>query len=163
MISKRLGLWLAVGLVAGCGGGSGSGGSAGSGLNPFGWFAGPRDRGVVLEPEGGFGQVADNRLLVDEVSQLGSEAMVGGVVVTAVGLQPTQGYWDAELVEVDTDPPEAGVLVLEFRIRPPRGTARVSTPPSREVTVATQITNVRLAELREIRVVGQRNVRSIRR
>jgi hypothetical protein len=74
-----------------------------------------------------------------------------------------QGYWDGELVEVASDPPDQSVLVLEFRIRPPPTATRVSTPRSREVAVAHYVSNIALSNLREIRVLGALNSRSIRR
>jgi hypothetical protein len=159
MTPYRLSLVMALALTAGCGGS----GSGGSGLNPFGWFSGPRDNRVALEPEGGFATFEDTRPMVAQVTQTRFEPVVGGGVVHAVGLPPTQGYWDGELVEVSADPPEDGVLVLEFRIRPPLDAARSSVPRSREVAVAAYLSNPRLLPLREIRIVGAQNSISVRR
>ncbi len=134
--------------------------ACGSRLNPFNWFgrAEPAPAAQPALPRA----PADHRLLVAEVTSLTLDRMPGGVIVRAVGLPPTQGYWEAELVE-RKDPANPEVAVFEFRVFPPIAEAAVSTRQSREVVVATFLSNVRLANLRQITVQGQNSALTTRR
>jgi hypothetical protein len=85
----------------------------------------------------------------------------GGAIVRARGVTPTQGWWNAELVAKDTD--QEGVLLYEFRLLPPAGSADVNTQQSREIDVAIFVSDVKLASVREIVVQGATNARSSRR
>lgn len=125
-------------------------------LNPFNWFGRSEPSQTVaasITPE-------DPRPLVDDVTNMKVEAYSAGVIVRATGITPTQGWWDAELVEVEVDEP--GHLVLEFRIIPPLTTTAVNTPKSREVTVAKTVSAVRLENISKITVQGARNARTSR-
>lgn len=127
-------------------------------INPFNWF-GP-DRGETLTPK----EIADKqdaRPRVDQVVSLRAEQVTGGAIVNAVGLPLTQGFYSAELVQIPSD--QRGVLDLEFRIVPPQRAIRQGTQASREVTVAKLLTSQDLAGVTTIRVLGARNVRSVRR
>lgn len=155
MTVTRSGLVLALALLAACG-------TSSARLNPFTWFGKSEER-VVLYPEGGFGRPIEDRPLVDQVLSLAVEPVSDGAVVRATGLPPVQGYWDADLVSPTDLVPVDGVLTLEFRLRPPYGATRVSTPQSREVTVALYLSRQKLAPVREIVVVGARNQRAARR
>ncbi len=152
MSPVRLIAVVALGLLAGCQ----------SRLNPFTWF-GPSEERVVLVPAGGFARSVDRRPLVDQVTALAVEPVVGGAVVRATGLPLVQGYWDGDLVSLNDFTAEAGVLTLEFRIRPPSAPTAVSTEASREVVTGLYISRQKLEGVREIRVVGARNLRSVRR
>lgn len=125
-------------------------------LNPFNWFgpSEPRESIVLEDP-------VDPRLLVADVISMDVEAYSGGVIVRATGRNPTQGYWDAELVEAETDDPTE--IVFEFRLLPPVLTSDVSTPQSREVTVAKTLSPARLEQITRITVQGANNARSVRR
>lgn len=126
-------------------------------LNPFNWF-GRSEKTEVIQ----LGQKpADPRLLVEELTQMSVEPYSGGAIVRATGITPTQGWWDAELVEVPTEDPSH--LVLEFRIYPPVINTPVNTPRSREVTVATNISSIRLQTISQITVQGAKSARSSRR
>ena len=156
MTIARLTALMAFALVAGCGG------LAESRLNPLNWFGGSESR-VVLYPDGGFAEPADRRGLVDQVTSLAVEPVIGGAVIHAAGLPPVQGFWDGELVSTTDMVPENGVLVLEFRIRPPLQPTAVSTERSREVVVGLFVSRQKLDGVREIRVVAARNLRTVRR
>jgi hypothetical protein len=124
-------------------------------LNPFNWFGGSEET-VALAPE----KPADSRLLVSQVTAMTLDKMPGGVIVRAVGLPPTQGYWQAELV---ARPVEDGVLIFDFRVFPPITPQVASTTQSREVTVAAYVSNVKLDLIRQISVQGATNARTSRR
>lgn len=126
-------------------------------LNPFNWFGASAPAEKVVLPE----KPADPRGLVQQVVTLVIEPIPSGAIVRATGLPPTQGYWNAELVEAPAD--GSGRLVLEFRIFPPVGSADVNTPQSREVTAAIHLSNVKLRDVREIVVQGELNARAVRR
>ncbi len=130
------------------------GGIRDSRLNPFNWFgrSEPVEKVVIDEkPE-------DHRQRVETVLSMAVEPVSSGVIVRATGRSPAQGYWEAELVPQPLT--AEGVLVLDFRISPPRDTTNVSTPRSREVTVALHLSNIKLANVRQIIVQGANDARS---
>lgn len=136
--------------------------ACGSRLNPFTWF-GPRERAEprVAADSGLPGEVVDRRALVQQVTRAVLEPMPGGLILRATGLPPTQGYWEADLVPRPVG--EDGVLVFDFRVYPPLGDEPVSTVVSREVVVATFISDIRLAQISGIVVQGETNSLSPRR
>jgi hypothetical protein len=138
-------------ILAGCGG------LRDSKLNPFNWFGRSQEVEKVALPV----VPDDPRGLVATVLSLTVEETAGGAIIRATGISPTQGYWDAELVEQPLD--ENGRLVLEFRIFPPVESKAVSTPQSREVVVALFLSNIKLDQVTEIIVQGESNARSARR
>jgi len=132
-----------------CGGFSGK-------LNPFNWFKRSAPVAVVQTDA-----AADPRPLVAEVIAMQVESYPGGAIVRATGLPPTQGYWSAELVPRPVD--EKGTLVLEFHVFPPVGAAAVVNQQSREITVAYNLSDIKLQQINEIVVQGGSNARSSRR
>jgi hypothetical protein len=126
-------------------------------LNPFTWFGQDREEAVLVLPE----EEEDRRALVARVTDLRIEAIPGGAIVRATGLPPTQGWWEAELVPRPVD--EAGRLVFDFRILPPVARTEAGPDRSREVVVARYLSDIALAEVREIVVQGQENARAVRR
>jgi hypothetical protein len=137
-------------------------------LNPFNWFGRSTESPASLTPAGGYDKaIGDNRALVAQVTRFEVKPAHGGAILSAAGLPPTQGWWDAELVAENDGYPEDGVLTYRFVVAEPlRGTPvarRVSTPESREVTVAKYISNLRLAGVRRIVVTGAGNARSVNR
>lgn len=136
---------------------TGCGGFRQSKLNPFNWFGRSEPRETIVLP----GEAVDARPLVEAVLSLSVEPMPGGAIVRARGQTPTQGWWQAELVELDLD--ENGVLVFEFRLLPPVKATDVSTPQSRQVDVAVFVSDYKLDAVREIVVQGATNARSARR
>ncbi|RMH48549.1 MAG: hypothetical protein D6688_01815 [Alphaproteobacteria bacterium] len=141
-----------------------------SALNPFNWFGGGnRDAAESGAPA----PQADPRPMVERLTRLGLDRRPGGVIVSAVGLTATQGYWDAELVpspsQVVVDPvlgrrivPRSGEIVFEFRAAPPPAPARVGTAPSREIAVGLYLGRKSLDGVRRITVVTAGNRRSVR-
>lgn len=131
-------------------------------LNPLTWFnwASNDDGLVALEPAGGWPEDQDRRLVVDQVTALRIERTTAGAIVHATGLPPRLGYWDAELVPENGGEPEGGVLTYLFRIASPRWATNASTPYARSVEVAAFIPNVKLAQIRAIRVMGAQNSRT---
>jgi hypothetical protein len=129
-------------------------------LNPFNWFGGDReeriavDEAIAADPDG------DLRGLVAEVVDLSVEAVPQGAIVRAMGRPPTQGFWEADLVEVERT---ATAIVFEFRVFPPVDPQRVSTPQSREVVTGTALSNFDLRGIRTITVVAAQNRRSVSR
>jgi hypothetical protein len=124
-------------------------------LNPLNWFgrSAPVEK-VVVDT----GPKEDPRPLVETVLDMKVEAFPGGAIVRATGLTPTQGWWEAELVELPVD--ENGVLVLEFRLLPPVTQTDVNTPRSRQVTVGTSFSDIKLASITRIVVQGKTNARA---
>ena len=160
MTLTRLVPFVLVLAVAGCG-------FSQSRLNPFNWFGGDQEE-ATLEPEGGYAQAeADYRPLVAQVTRLEVKPTQGGAIVSAAGLPPTQGWWDAELIAENDGFAVDGVMSYRFVLMPPSADSpaarRVLTPESREVTVAAYINNVRLTDVRKIVVTGANNARSVSR
>ncbi|MFO6463548.1 hypothetical protein [uncultured Jannaschia sp.] len=124
-------------------------------LNPLNWFG--RDTSETIE----VARATTSQPVVDQVLSLEAAQTPGGAIISTVGLPPTQGFWEAELVQVPADDP--GVLLLEFRILPPVTRQPVGTQPSREVLAGRVFTTQDLAGVRTITVRGARNQRSIRR
>lgn len=125
-------------------------------LNPFNWFGKSEPTETLVSVE----KPADPRSLVDDVLSMEVEPYSGGVIVRAKGLTPTQGWWNAELVEAETDDPSH--LVLEFRLLAPIVPTDVNTPRSREVVVAKTVSPQQLEYISRITVQGARNARTSR-
>jgi hypothetical protein len=151
-MTKRLLVSLPVlALLAACGSGERTW------YNPFGWFGGSEEVATLVQD---VGTPQDPRPLVDQVLAMSVEPFEGGAIIRATGLPPTQGFWAAELIP---DPVQNGRANFRFVILPPPQPAPVSTQPSREVSVATALSNRELEGIREISVTGARNARSSRR
>ena len=132
---------LALTMVTGCG--------TLSRLPGMGWFGGARVVPVSAAA------VAPTEPLVDQVVSMEVAPTPDGAIVSAVGLPPTQGYWDAELVAVPS--PDPATLLLEFRLLPPLEPRPVGTRPSREVLAGAFVRGRDLAGIRTIRVRAARN------
>ncbi|MBF9029781.1 hypothetical protein HKCCE3408_05185 [Rhodobacterales bacterium HKCCE3408] len=121
-------------------------------LNPFNWFGGPREERIdVAEQQA---EPADPRPLIDQVIDLDLTRLPTGAVVSAIGLPPRQGFWEADLVERSR---EDGILILEFRVFEPPVQTRQGSQRSREVLAGTALSNQDLAQIRQIVVEGARN------
>ncbi|MBY6047635.1 hypothetical protein [Vannielia litorea] len=132
-------------------------------INPFNWFGGSRSEARTA-PAVETVTVRDSRQLVGQVTRLSVERTPGGAIITAVGLPPSQGYWDAELVPATPDGlPRNGVMVYDFRIERPLEFQIEGPPRSREVTVGIHLSNIELASISRIIVRGQVNQRSASR
>ena len=125
-------------------------------LNPFNLFGRSTSTTSIAKPR----TLAEQRLLVAQVTDLVIEPSPGGVIVRATGLPPTQGYWEAELVPGEvTD----GTIAYDFRVFPPVTRKIVSSPRSREIEAAAYLSNAKLAKITEITVQGAANARTSRR
>jgi hypothetical protein len=126
-------------------------------LNPLNWFGRSRRaaRETAPAPQE---EPGDPRQLVADVTGLTVDRTPTGAIVRATGLPPTQGWWEAELVEVPTDDP--GAVVFDFRVSPPVEPYPASTPRARTVVVAVFLNNARLATLRQITVQGANSART---
>ena len=145
----RIAAALAVLAVTGCG-------VSETRLNPFNWFGGDRSEAITAEA-----RAEVTTPVIDQVVSLTVDPTPGGAIVSTVGLPPTQGFWDAELVRMPTDDPS--VILFDFRILPPLERYPAGTQPSREVLGGTFLTNQDLAGVRTIAVQGAQNRRSVRR
>lgn len=153
----RLGLGLSVTLIlAGCGG------FRDSKINPLNWFGRSQSGPSTVATDPAYA-AEDPRPLVASVTSLEIEQTTEGAIVTAVGLPPTQGWWDAELVAENFGEPVDGVITYRFVVQEPPSATRSSTPQSREVTAAKFLSNFDLAAISEIVVMGETNSRSSRR
>lgn len=131
------------------------GGFRDSRLNPRNWFGRSALADIVVV------QTADPRPLVDQVLTMVVEPYPGGAIIRATGLPPTQGFWQAELEPLAVD--DNGVLVYEFRVFPPIIDRRPGTQASREITVATSLSDIKLQGITRIVVQGAQNARESRR
>lgn len=147
-LTARIAALAAVAALVGCGIGQ-------SRLNPFKWFGSSASAPVAIA------RPADARPVVEQVVSLEIAQTRSGAIISAVGLPPTQGYWEADLVPVANNDPS--VLLLDFRILPPPLANRVGTQPSREVLAGLVLSTQDLAPYRTIVVRGSLNSRSVAR
>ncbi len=136
-------------LVAGCSR------IAESRFNPFNWFGQDEEISVVAPTV-----IEDPRPLVAQVTSVSIEQTPGGAILRAVGLPPRQGYWSPALIENSRGD---GVVSYQFRLAQPLEPTRVSTQQSREVVVGIFLSDLALAGVREIRVLGAQSSRAVRR
>lgn len=151
MIRPALAMLAVTMLLGGCGALRDSGG----------WF--DRSREVTLVPSGGFPELVDNRRAVREVTALTVAPVSGGALVQAVGLPPTQGWWDAELLPEAEMRAVDGTLTFRFVVASPRGPRPAGTPMSREVSAGIFVPESRLMGAGRITVLGEENARSATR
>ena len=141
-------------------------------LNPFNWF-GPSEEVALSEtgqeivvlptlaPRSGYTDFQDTRSLVPSLVDVSIVKSASGAIVTAVGRVPSLGYYDAELVRIDTQTPSE--LILDFRIRAPKTVTQLGTPSQRQITVARSISTPDLASIRTITVRATSGARAVRR
>jgi len=150
-MGAKLAAGLAVAVLTGCGG---SGGDETGGVRAFDFFGARSDPLAEIRAEAG-------EPLVDQIVSMSVSSTPSGAIVSAIGLPPTQGFWDADLVRVPSE--QASVLLLEFRLLPPPGPRPAGTQPSREVLAGTVFSLQDLAGIRTIAVQARRNRASSRR
>jgi len=127
-------------------------------LNPLNWFGGEREQRIRVEPDAsGRPIVIDGRVLVSEITQLSVEQTTAGAIVRATGVTPTQGYYDAELVEVERT---ENALVYEFRAADP---GNAGTPGLQHIVAGISLSVGELQGIRSITVIAQSNRRSVSR
>jgi hypothetical protein len=132
--------------------------ACGTRLNPFNWFGNDREERVRVEET--VAEAADPRPLVAEVVDLAIDPTPQGAILRAMGRPQAQGYWEADLVEVERSD---GALVFEFRVFPPLVATPAGTPQSREVITGLQLSTFDLAGIRSITVIGAENRRTVSR
>lgn len=164
MVTTALAATLA---LSGCGGGSG--------WNPLGWFgggrdapaAGPEQTNPLIPQRSGFRRPEPeyDGVPVQQVLDLRFEPVSGGAIVHARGLSATLGAFDLALVPSEETQAEGTKEVLDYTLSA-RYSAR-SRPPapktSRELNVATFLSDEELRGVRTIRVNAASNSRSVRR
>ncbi|SIS88859.1 hypothetical protein SAMN05421759_105132 [Roseivivax lentus] len=148
-------------------------------LNPFNWFGNSQPAPVAAEagsaaevnpliPERrrgvSFLRNSDEEVYqgrpIAEIAELAILRRPGGAIVTAVGLAPTPGRFEARLTPVEIDDNARLVYTLEARLAPgPAGTG----PDARSVSVAVYLTDQELSGIREIEVRGAGNALVSRR
>ncbi len=84
-----------------------------------------------------------------------------GAIVTATGLVPALGYYDAQLVPVPSE--AAGTLTYDFRVRAPQTSPGLGTAQQRRITAAYSLTFPELEGVKRIVVRGANGSRQIRR
>ncbi|MBT0956566.1 hypothetical protein IV417_04150 [Alphaproteobacteria bacterium KMM 3653] len=140
------------------------GGFRDSNLNPFNWFGGSRGEARAVEKEVAPAERADPRPLIAQVTDMTIERVPGGALITATGLTPTQGYWNAELLSEDVDEIAVnGVLTYSFRVVPPTGQQPVGNAATRSITVGHFVSDQKLSGVGSIVVRGIANQRVSRR
>lgn len=136
--------------------------------NPGNWNWGGGSTATTLAPQGGYGDRSDQRPLVEQVVSVSVENVPGGAIVTAVGLPPTVGYWNVDLVPVHesvTGKPvgQDGVMWLEYVAVGPLSQQPAVTQAAREVIAGIHLSDQALRGVGQVVVVGQNNQRSARR
>ncbi|MBK5932958.1 hypothetical protein C8N32_12721 [Rhodovulum imhoffii] len=128
-------------------------------LNPFTWFG----RSTETTPADSASTTPENvdpRPLVAQVLSMQVEHIPGGAILHVTGLPPSQGYWEADLVPLNEETPEDGVLSYRFHAAPPAAPTRTGTPQSREITAGRFLSEQTLQGVRRITVIGAGNSRS---
>jgi hypothetical protein len=133
--------------------------ACGTRLNPFNWFTDARQERIRVE-DSTPSEARDGRALVAEVVDLAIDPTPQGAILRAMGRAQTQGYWEAELVEVERT---AGTLVYEFRVFPPLGATPQGSAQSREVITGLALSHGALRGIRSITVIGAETRASITR
>ena len=155
--------------LPGCGGSSG-----GSAYNPLNWFGKSRNETVAHEAKNALmpkksglrrEQAAPEGVAVAQILALAIEPAAGGAILRVTGLAPTLGAYDVRLVpefDLEIDGP---LQTLQYSLKTEYSTrSRPAAPQrSRELTAAVFLSDEDLKGVREIRVSGAENARSVRR
>lgn len=128
-------------------------------LNPVNWFSESQSQPPTLEMQ----QARDSRPDVERVVSMELQRTPDGALLHAVGLPPSQGWWDAELVPENGGRVVDGTLSFRFKVAPPPRPTRVSTQMSRELTAAVRLSKSDLRGVRRIVVRGATNQQVARR
>ena len=155
--------------LPGCGGSSG-----GSAYNPLNWFGKSRNETVAPEATNALipqksafrrERAAPEGVAVAQILALAIEPAAGGAILRVTGLAPTLGAYDVRLVpefDLEIDGP---LQTLQYSLKTEYSTrSRPAAPQrSRELTAAVFLSDEDLEGVREIRVSGAENARSVRR
>lgn len=131
----------------------------GTRLNPFTWFGEARQDRIRAEDSTPT-EPDDGRVLVADIVDLAIDPTPQGGILRAMGRARTQGYWEAELVEIAR---AGATLVYEFRVFPPLGATDQGSAQSREVIAGLALSHGALRGIRTITVIGAENRASINR
>ncbi|WP_296763569.1 hypothetical protein [Sediminimonas sp.] len=141
-------------------------------LNPFNWFGQSRSESVerVQETNPLIPQRAARKQrrdapvpgpLIARVTDMTVDRVPGGAVIKAEGLAASAGAFDVVLVARDNA--DAAKLSYEMRARLPARAPRGGPETGRRVVAAASVTDQKLQGIRTIEVIGQDNLRSVRR
>ncbi|WP_299281951.1 hypothetical protein [uncultured Tateyamaria sp.] len=99
---------------------------------------------------------------IDQVSELVIERVPGGAIVRATAIADIDDVYDVRLIPEndDLEPDEDGVLVYQVQGVHPLERRRTTSQRQRTFVVADRITDRKLADIRSIRVEGERNAQS---
>ena len=124
-------------------------------INPFNWFGGAESQPTTVSA---VELVADGRVPVDQLTRMELKQVPGGAILSAAGLPPTQGWWNADLIAMDPDEvPVDGVLTYRFVVDKPNRLTPQSTPQSRELTAGRFLSDQTMAGVSRVVVVAARN------
>ncbi|MCF3974421.1 hypothetical protein [Paracoccus salsus] len=161
-------LLISVLLLSGCGGRFGD-----SRWNPLGWFGGGSAPRTTLEPDGGYGQLADARPGIAQITGARWEPLAEGRLLVVTAMTPTKGYSGVALLTARPQPagritPDAdGVLRLRMVALPPAASSESARLPARpetdQITAAVALSNIQLARIAAVEINGATNVVTLRR
>lgn len=136
-------------------------------FNPINWFGNSTDAPVTangeirpLVPANRRTIEVDGRTLIQSVTAMSIDRTPTGAIVRAQGTAPTQGYFNAELLNAGV---LNGILTLEFRAQAPTVFEAEGSARSRQITAAYAIDAADLAGIRTVRVQAASNARTSRR
>ena len=135
---------------------------ADSRFNPFNWFGNSQSEQTTLIP-GDAEPVVLGRAgtPIATVSAMDIDRMPGGAIITAEGITQTQGFWEPKLVEAESDDPR--IVILDFEVQRPYRPHPAGAVPTRTVSAAQYLSDVRLRGVNQIIVRGAENQRVSRR
>ena len=146
--------------------------SGGSAYNPLNWFGksrnetfAPEAKNPLIPKKSGLRseQAAPEGVAVAQILALAIEPAAGGAILRVTGLAPTLGAYDVRLVpefDLEIDGP---LQTLQYSLKTEYSTrSRPAAPQrSRELTAAVFLSDEDLEGVREIRVSGAENARSV--
>lgn len=116
-------------------------------------------RGIFARPE-----AVDTSVPIGSISELRIEPTPSGAIIYATGVADRQGAFSARLVPENEDLlPVDGVLSFTLRVVYPREPTQIGSEFSRTVHEAFTVSDQTLAQVRTIRVEGERNAKESRR
>lgn len=133
-------------------------------FNPFNWFGSSEAADTLIPPGAEWGEETETAVDIPDVTAMSVDRMPGGAIVTAEGVTLTQGFWDAELVEV-TDLVDVGrdTVVLDFKVERPYRRHPAGAQPTRTVSAGLFLSDAKLRGVTRIVVRGANTQRVARR